>query len=201
MVGVSIEFPHRDVAAIQRQMARAADVLKKSQPQAVRFGAWAVASSLGASTRVAKKKRPMQEIQTSRKTQRKFEVESYKSGAKKLFEIYARTKQEAVKSSAVRIGKHGMAKASWMWGIKAIGGGPAGSAAGASKSAKRAARQHIEVAKKLQGDNPSVRITNRLGYIMDALRGGPKDVSTAMERAAKQMAKIIDSKMPKGLFG
>lgn len=142
----------------------------------------------------------MQEVETSRKKQRKFEVESYKSGSKNLFNFYARTKQEAAKAPAVRIGKHGMAKASWMWGIKAIGGGAAGSSAGVSKSAKRAAQQHIAVVKHLKGDNPSVRITNRIGYIMDALRGGPKDVTTALARAASQMERIINSKMPKGLF-
>ena len=78
---------------------------------------------------------------------------------------------------------------------------PAGSGAGVGKSAKRYAQQWIDVAKQLRGNNPTVTIRNRLGYILDALRGGPQDVTTAMARGARQMAKIIDAKAAKAGFG
>ena len=192
---VTIDFPHRDVAALRHQMARAVRVLGKSQGQAVRFGAWAAASSLGASTKVSKPRRPIREVSTTRRGVRKFQVTSYKQGSKREFDLYARDKREANAAPQVKIGFRGLAKASWM---------ALGSSRGASghmtPAARKTGKQHIAVAKHLKGDNPSVRITNRLGYIMEALRGGPKDVGTAMARGARQMARIIDSKIPKGLF-
>lgn len=196
---VTIDFPHRDVAALRRQMSRAVRVLGKSQGQAVRFGAWAVASSLGASTKVAAARRPIREVATSRLGTRKFQVTSYKQGSKQEFDLYAKNKRAANAAAQVKIGFRGLAKASWMWGIKALGSSR-GASGKMTKAARKGGRQHIDVAKHLKGDNPSVKITNKLGYIMDALRGGPKDVGTAMARGARQMAKIIDSKIPKGLF-
>ena len=196
---VTIDFPHRDVAALRHQMARAVRVLGKSQGQAVRFGAWAAASSLGASTKVSKPRRPIREVSTTRRGVRKFQVTSYKQGSKREFDLYARDKREANAAPQVKIGFRGLAKASWMWGIKALGSAR-GSNGGMTKAARSSGKQHINVAKHLKGDNPSVKITNKLGYIMDALRGGPKDVGTAMGRAARQMTAIIDSKIPKGLF-
>jgi len=196
---VTIDFPHRDVAALRRQMSRAVRVLGKSQGQAVRFGAWSVAKSLGASTKVAAPRRPVREVSTSRRGIRKFAVTSYKQGSKREFELYAKGKREVNAAPQVKIGFRGLAKASWMWGIKALGSSR-GETGNMTKAARKGGRQHIDVAKHLKGDNPSVRITNRLGYIMEALRGGPKDVGTAMARGARQMARIIDSKIPKGLF-
>ena len=195
--GFTIDFPHADVRALARQMARAEKELGKSTGQAVRFGAWAVASSMGASTKVSKQKRPVREVSTTRKTQRKFEITSHKTGSAHKFTRYAAGKREINRSRFVRVGKSGLAKASWFWGIKALGSSR-GSGGKMTKSAKTSGKRFMQVYKNLKGSNPSVTIKNGLGYIMDALRGGPQDVSTAMARGAKQMAHIIDDKVKKG---
>ena len=195
----TIEFARGDVAALQHQMRRAEKLLGKSSGQSVRFGAWAAAKSLGASTKVSGKYRPYEEKETTRGGVKKFEVTSHKRGGKNTFDWYARGVRELKKGPA-RIANRGLAKGSWMWGIRALGSG-AGAGKDVSAVAKSRSRNKTVVVKSLTGSNPCVRITNRLGYIMDALRGGPQDVSTAMGRAARQMAKIIDAGVAKTVFG
>lgn len=188
-----------DIRDLQRQMRRAESELGKSTPQAVKFAAWAVARSLGASTRVAKKYRPYKAASTTRKRVKKFIVTSHRRGGANTFPVYAPSVAELKRTPYVRIGNKGLAKGSWMWGIRALGS-VAGSGAGVGKSAKRYAQKWIDVAKQLRGSNPTVTIRNRLGYILDALRGGPQDVTTAMARGARQMEKIIDAKAAKAGF-
>lgn len=199
MDGFTIDFPTRDLAALRSQMERAGKDLHKSGGQAVKFGAWAVASSLGASTKVSAKNRPVAEIPTSRKKTKKFEITSFKAGSKRVFPFYATGKRELLKSGIVRIGKKGLAKASWMWGIKKLGSSR-GAGSGSTASAKKTGRKVIDVTQALRGDNPSVTIRNKLDYVMEALRAGPQDVETAMGRAARQMEKIINDRIAKTVF-
>jgi len=195
----TIEFPRGDVAALQHQMRRAEKLLGKSSGQSVRFGAWAAAKSLGASTKVSDKYRPYEEKETTRTGVKKFEVVSHATGKKSTFDWYARGVQQ-LKRGPARIANRGLAKGSWMWSIRALGSAQ-GSTKDVSPMAKKRSRDKVSVYKDLSGSNPSVRITNRLGYITDALRGGPQDVSTAMGRAARQMAKIINADVAKTVFG
>lgn len=195
----TIEFPRADVAALQHEMRRAEKLLGKSCGQSVRFGAWTAAQSLGTSTKVSDKYRPFAEKETTRSGVKKFEVVSHKSGGKRPFDWYARGVRD-VKNGPARIANRGLAKGSWMWGIRALGSG-AGAGGGVSAVAKRRSRNKTVVIKSLTGSNPYVRIANKLGYIMDALRGGPQDVSTAMGRAARQMAIIINAGVSKTVFG
>ena len=197
---MTIQFSRADMAALQHQMRRAESLLGKSTPQAVKFAAWSVAKSLGASTRVSKPYRPYKAVETSRKGTKKFSVTSYKRGGKNTFDVYAPSVAALKKMPQVRIGNKGLAKGSWMWGIRALGS-VSGSEKGISKGAKRYAARWMDVAKQLRGSNPSVTITNKLGYVIDALRGGPQAVSTAMARGARQMAHIIDVKAKGAGFG
>lgn len=197
---MTIAFAPGDIRDLQRQMRRAESVLGKDTGQAVKFAAWAVARSLGASTKVAKKYRPYKAEATTRKREKKFIVTSHRRGGANTFPVYAPSVAELKRTPYVRIGNQGLAKGSWMWGIRALGS-VSGSGAGVGKSAKRYAKQWIDVGKQLRGNNPTVTIRNRLGYILDALRGGPQDVTTAMARGARQMAKIIDAKAAKAGFG
>ena len=130
---------------------------------------------------------------------RKFVVTSHRRGGENTFPVYAPSVAALKKMPQVRIGNKGLAKGSWMWGIRALGS-VAGSGAGVGKSAKRYAQRWIDVAKQLRGSNPTVTIHNKLGYIADALRGGPQDVTTAMARGARQMAKIIEDNAKKAGF-
>ena len=197
---MTIAFAPGDIRDLQRQMRRAESVLGKDTGQAVKFAAWAVARSLGASTRVAKQYRPYKAESTTRKRVKKFAVTSHRRGGTNTFPVYAPSVAELKRTPYVRIGNKGLAKGSWMWGIGALG--PIkGSGAGVGKSAKRYARRWVDVGKQLRGINPTVTIRNKLGYIVDALRGGPQDVTTAMARGARQMEKIIDDKAAKAGFG
>ena len=196
---MTIAFAPGDIRDLQRQMRRAESVLGKDTGQAVKFAAWAVARSLGASTRVSKKYRQYKAESTTRKRVKKFAVTSHRRGGANTFPVYAPSVAELKRTPYVRIGNKGLAKGSWMWGIGALG--PIkGSGAGVGKSAKRYAQKWINVGKQLRGNNPTVTIHNRLGYILDALRGGPQDVSTAMARGARAMARIIDDKIGKTVF-
>jgi len=197
---MTIAFAPGDIRDLQRQMRRAESVLGKDTGQAVKFAAWAVARSLGASTKVSKKYRPYKAEATTRKQVKKFIITSHRRGGANTFPVYAPSVAELKRTPAVRIGNKGLAKGSWMWGIRALGS-VAGSGAGVGKSAKRYAQRWIDVGKQLRGNNPTVTIRNRLGYILDALRGGPQDVTTAMARGARQMEKIIDAKAEKAGFG
>lgn len=196
---MTIAFAPGDIRDLQRQMRRAESLLGKDTGQAVKFAAWAVARSLGASTKVSKKYRPYKAETTTRKNTKKFAVTSHRRGGANTFPVYAPSVAELKRTPYVRIGNKGLAKGSWMWGIGALG--PIkGSGAGVGKSAKRYARRWVDVGKQLRGNNPTVTIVNKLGYIADALRGGPQDVTTAMARGARQMAKIIDDKIGKTVF-
>ena len=196
---MTIAFAPGDIRDLQRQMRRAESVLGKDTGQAVKFAAWAVARSLGASTRVAKQYRPYKAEATTRKKVKKFVVTSHRRGGANTFPVYAPSVAALKKMPQVRIGNKGLAKGSWMWGIRALGS-VAGSGAGVGKSAKRYAQRWIDVGKQLRGNNPTVTIHNRLSYILNALRGGPQDVTTAMARGARQMEKIIDAKAKKAGF-
>ena len=196
---MTIAFAPGDIRDLQRQMRRAESLLGKNTGQAVKFAAWAVAQSLGASTRVAKQYRPYKEESTTRKRVRKFVVTSHRRGGENTFPVYVQSVAELKRTPYVRIGNKGLAKGSWMWGIRALGK-VGGSGAGVSKSAKRYAQRWMDVGKQLRGNNPTVTIRNSLSYIHDALRGGPQDVSTAMARGARQMAKIIEDNAKKAGF-
>jgi hypothetical protein len=43
--------------------------------------------------------------------------------------------------------------------------------------------------------DPWIRMTNTLGYVTDALKGGESDISSAMGRAARAMEHSIDAEL------
>lgn len=84
-----------------------------------------------------------------------------------------------------RIGRSGLAKASWQWMLRQIGVG-AGSIAQLEKPG-------IVTTEKFEApDNYTLRMTNRLRYIYKATRGGTMALSTAMSRAAANMMGKMD---------
>jgi hypothetical protein len=202
---VGIEFPKKDVSELWRQIERAQKELGKDIGQAVRFGAWSVARSLGVVTNVSKKYRPYKAVKQSRgksnyKGVKKFTVTSWKKGNKNKFTVYAPKVSELKKMPQVRIGKAGLAKSSWMRGIRQIGGGQNISMAGTTKTAKDQGKRVIDVEKNLKSNNPFVKITNKLNYITDAMKGKEGAVTSAMGKASRAMAKIIDEKIKKRML-
>ncbi len=195
-VSLRLDFPAADLRALQHQMRRFEKELRRSEPQAVRKGAEFVAKSLGASTRVAKRFRPYKEIGKTEDGRRKYEVTSHKSGTAKTFITAAANVRELKKQNRVRIGKAGLAKASWMWGLRALGRTD-GSKAGISRAARRYAPKWMRVINQLRSSNPTIIMHNGLNYIEAALRNGPQDVATAMERAARNMSRWLDGRIEK----
>ena len=199
---VSIEFPKRDVRALFAQMVRAQKELGKNVGQALRFAAWSVARSLGVVTDVAPKYRQYKVIQegrgiAKRRGGKKYEVTSWKKGHKKTFYVRATSVSELKKKGQVRIGNAGLAKSSWMWGIKKLGSGGGVSMKGIAQKVKQRGGQNMDVTQRLRGDDPMVKIVNSLPYAGDALRGGMGAVNTAMNKAVRSMEKIIDANIAK----
>ena len=201
---VSIVFPKRDVRALFAQMDRAQKELGKNVGQALRFAAWSVARSLGVVTDVAPKYRPHKVIQegrgvAKRKGGKKYEITSWKKGRSKTFNIRAVSVAALKKMGQVTIGNAGLAKSSWMWGIKKLGSGGGVSMKGITSRVKQRGSQNMDVTQRLRGDNPMIKIVNSLPYAGDALRGGMSAVNNAMSKAVRSMEKIIDANIAKKL--
>ena len=201
---VSIVWPKQDVRALFAQMDRAQKELGKNLGQALRFAAWSVARALGVKTDVAAKYRPYKVIKegrgiAKRKGGKKYEVTSYKKGRKNTFNVRAASVSALKKTGQVRIGNAGLAKSSWMWGIKKLGSGGGVSMKGVASRVKQRGGQNMDVTQRLRGDNPFIKIVNSLPYAGDALRGGTGAVNNAMSKAARSMEKVIDANIAKKL--
>jgi hypothetical protein len=196
---VTISFPHADARALFAQIKRASTELGKSNRQAVKMGAWSVATTLGTSTRVAKKVRDVKPVSRSRRAGSKpFEVMAYRSsGGTHKFNVFARNLREAKKMPGARVRNYGLAKASWKWMIKKLGSG--GGLGGIGKPGADEAQGRSGVTFNLGGPDPFIVLKNRVGYIVKALQGGPQSVTTAMSRAARYMEKVIDGNIRKKL--
>lgn len=195
MPDVSIDFPRQDVRSLFAQMERARRELGKGLGQSLRFAAWSVASSLGATTKVAPKYRPYREVEKSRGGQRKFTVTSHKKGSPKTFTVRAANVAALKQTPQARIGKAGLAKSAWFWGLKKLGSSKGFSMKGATASARKAGGGVVDVMQRVRGDDPMITIVNRLGYARSALRGGESAITGAMGKAARHMAHVIDGQI------
>jgi hypothetical protein len=105
-------------------------------------------------------------------------------GEHKLLPIFgAEKKAEAKKSKKLTIKKQGLARSSFTWMMGALGSG--GSAqqpeiSGVTSVTKGATQ--AEGSTRL-----SVKMSNRLKYVLSALKGGKRDVSTALDRAREML--------------
>ena len=64
---------------------------------------------------------------------------------------------------------------------------------------QRAANAQV-VEKGMQSVSPYIQITNRLGYVTEAMEGGQHAIDNVMERAARRMQHVIDAKV-RSAFG
>lgn len=191
-LATSIEFPSADVSALFSQMDRAQKVLGRSLGQSVLMAANFVARSLGASTRISDKYRefhPVVGSQTSRGRQEYEAIRPYYAQRKRRF--FAWNDSEAKESRFVKIGRRGLAKATWA----AVG--RRGGFSGGSHAVKGLAAKFGTMERHLTGEDPFAVLLNRLYYAEAALNGGPQDVSTALARASRNMERDINQKAAK----
>lgn len=199
---IQLDWPKEDVRAIWRQIERNQKELGRSLGSSVKLAAWHLTRSLGTSTRVAPKYRPYKEIKETAKEKRakgggkKYEITTCKGGRKKTFNIRSsKGVRELKQLPQVRIGNAGLAKSSWRFAISQFGSRRGVSKKGFARGIEGYAQKHTDITKRLKGDDPYVKISNRVNYIRDAMTGGENAVNTAMARAARGMMKHIDNKV------
>jgi len=196
-IDIDINFPADDVRAMFAAMGRAQTELGKDLGNAVRMAGYQLCRTLGTSTAVSKKYREFTQLGTSRKNQKKYQVISYKgTGRRQEFIVYKKGVRELKQTSAL-IANRGLAKGSWMWGAKSSGQKSAIGKKGISDSAISWARKYASGEAVYKGEDPYIKITNRLPYIREAMGGGEKPIEDALRRAAKGLEIWIDNELKK----
>lgn len=197
-VNVSTEISKQDISAVMRQMKRAQKEMGRSVAQSVKFAAWSVADSLRAATAISAKKREVVEdtsIAPSRGL-KSWKVKALRKNKPREYLIKAKNKSAAKKHPVVQIGNRGLAQKAWHFAQSRLGSGRGGLKVGSKTFG--IARDNSMVTMRLKGDNPMVRIDNRLPYASMAFKSsGEQTISNAMERAGRRMAHIIDGQLAK----
>lgn len=240
---LTIRFSQQDIALYNAQTQRMVTELHKTPEYAVKYASVALTRSLGASTKVAPKLRPIvknplfkiakgaskeerAKAMQSRGDARRAAVgvEKYDRSGNAYFVPIYRTGQfgktrfekdgsitifsddktrrnysadefqamqlemPSVKNSKKRkIGRRGLAKASWGWINGKLGK--------FTKTLQAEIPGTVAVKTVPMFNDYMVVIDNKLRYIVSALRGGRKDVNTAMLRAAEGMRGNVDRKL------
>jgi hypothetical protein len=209
-VEMSINFPSRDMAALQRAMARNATEFGKSIPNQVKFAGGAIGRTLGTSTRVAPKYIALAKVnrtearllQIERRTGKQTYIGTrHYGGRPRQVTIWARGIAEARKNPRAQLGNRGLAKLSWRASVRGLPGGrevgiPKG---GVTGKARDKAERYAATERRLKGDNPYVVVGSFLNYATAALEGGPQSVNTAIDRAARYMMHTMDGAAKKML--
>lgn len=204
---ISIIVPAEDLRRFSSAIIRLVNDLKMSEGDAVKWGAFTVARSLRASTRKSPKKRKVErnpgDVPQMSPERFPHYVKRYvytKNGKLRETEdgvpflrVYLKDSEEA--GPKVTIKRSGLGKASWGWAVQDIGrrlGGPTGSNLNGLRWLASGEFRDNPL-------NPSVLITNRVRYIMDAMdgEGSAKPFNTAFARAASAMEKHIERKLQK----
>jgi len=96
-----------------------------------------------------------------------------------------------MKDKRRNIGRRGLAKAAWMWGVKALGSGGGNPAPAVAGIAKR----NMAVTKRMTGLDMFVKFEDRLRYASLAFKEGEKAPASAAARAADNMRRMINIKL------
>ncbi len=190
---IKLEFSDADRQRLDTLLQRLQSELGKSAEEGVRFAAVGVAKSLGASTRKAPKMLKLRENKpgldkTHPVKSFPYFVTRYARGEPYRSWVHAKADPE----KARRNPRAGLAARSWFWALEDIG------AYVSFSPLKRPAGAVSGVLQK--GANPSITITNRLRYIMQAVRlGGPRGVETALERGTKAGIAYLDRRLGKAV--
>jgi hypothetical protein len=190
---IKLEFSDADRQRLDTLLQRLQSELGKSAEEGVRFAAVGVAKSLGASTRKAPKMLKLRENKpgldkTHPVKSFPYFVTRYARGEPYRSWVHAKADPE----KARRNPRAGLAARSWFWALDDIG---------AYVSFSPLRRPAGAVSGVLQkGANPSITITNRLNYILQAVRlGGPRGVETALERGTKAGISYLDRRLGKAV--
>lgn len=190
---IKLEFSDADRQRLDTLLQRLQSELGKSAEEGVRFAAVGVAKSLGASTRKAPKMLKLRENKpgldkTHPVKSFPYFVTRYARGEPYRSWVHAKADPE----KARRNPRAGLAARSWFWALDDIG------AYVSFSPLKRPAGAVSGVLQK--GANPSITITNRLRYIMQAVRlGCPRGVETALERGTKAGIAYLDRRLGKAV--
>lgn len=190
---IKLEFSDADRQRLDTLLQRLQSELGKSAEEGVRFAAVGVAKSLGASTRKAPKLLKLRENKpgldkTHPVKSFPYFVTRYARGEPYRSWVHAKADPE----KARRNPRAGLAARSWFWALDDIG------AYVSFSPLKRPAGAVSGVLQK--GANPSITITNRLNYILQAVRlGGPRGVETALERGTKAGIAYLDRRLAKAV--
>lgn len=200
---IDIKWPKADQDALSRQINRLADQSGRGIADAVRWGAWYMAKSAGASTKRSKSRRnplmnkgqyydpdhPAEEYPFVVK------IWSQRRRTPKIFYIHktlAESKAEARKLDIAEIKRAGLAKSAWGWTVSKMGK----NATPERAEGRRFARVNDRT--RLGGSNPSVEVSNVLRYAADAMTlKGDRAIDTIPKRAARAMEKAIDRRVRK----
>jgi hypothetical protein len=203
MVDINIQFPTRDIEALQRAMARNGAEFRKGIPQQLKFAGGAIGRTLGTSTRVSDKhialakvnqtEARLLDIERRKGLQSFIGTKYYGAHGPKQVTIFARGIAAARRDIRAQLYRRGLAKSSWRASIEGLPGAREVSVKGGvnSKTRQKAIRFAAKT-RSLKGDNPYIVIGSFLDYATAALEGGPQSVNTAIERAARHMHHIMD---------
>jgi hypothetical protein len=205
-----IEWPKKDVDALFRAVEAAVKYLDYDIGRAIGAAARSVIRSIGASTRISPKQRKVKQrddIPLIRQMHT-YEVQGFfgrpRTEQARLYR--ARSLANVIKYHAT-ISRRSLARTSWkiLWDAVANSFDVSGSSGLASAAADiaRIAASAVSCDVKKSGVNTSITLTNRLDYVQKALEGGPRDIDTAMERAAAGLMHSVEKQLVKrmGLGG
>lgn len=176
----------RFIEALQRELGM-------STTDAVSWAAYYVAVSAGASTKKAKKTRPLLKNRGKDPDFHPLAFPTYvkawhHDGMRPHFIAAGEELTDKFRTVALA----GLAKDSWQWIIRDIG-----------RRSKRTGNAPMPKAYRVTkegGLNPAVMMTNRLGYILDAIRqGGEMGIETAVERGMRGGFKYLEGRTGRAL--
>jgi hypothetical protein len=210
-----------EIDRLMAQINRAQKKAGKSMGHAINMAMRAVLTSLAKRTKVSKEFRDYKHVgqSGSGKTQKyevttKYVTPSRKGkslrrswqGPMRPQMIYAKDESELKKRPAVIISLRGLAKQTWVEANKkGIDWKVSGALIKQNKNKhnarvmKKTARRWASAELHLKGDDPWVRVTNKLSYIEDALEGGSSAVSMAIGKAASAMEKTLDNQIARAM--
>jgi hypothetical protein len=203
MANVSIQFPERDVQNLIRAMERQSKALGIPMREATQNAAKLVAYSAAAATSESKQYRKYEQVRRPSRTRPGvWRVRSDRPG-KKDFTVQAGSVRELKEDRRVKIARRGLAKTTWRTiGAQIPGSSPVASGRD-SASARTASQSRKFGTVKVDTNifNPSVTLTNSLGYARAALKGGESGLNNIVGKAARRMHRMIEAATDKAIKG
>lgn len=210
---IQMQIDQQSVSGVMRELQARSKKLNEPLSKSVKMAAWAIADALRAATRISPKRRPVEQDPESALKDRaaasglsflqkggkgKWKVHALRKGQAKIYTVRAADRKEAEAHRVAQIGNRGLAQKSWHWMQSRLGSSRGGTRV-ASKTME-IVRRDTSVELMLTGENPTVKITNRLPYAGDAFKtSGAQTLANVMERAARRLMHITDAQAAKAM--